>query len=144
MSHRIILLAWTCEPSAECGAATHPNSIPVNDMAHDIVVKVGQVWFNSNYPGETYEIVEIIREDHYDRYGYRTSYHRALANRYDEGKLVYRRGQFGPLTSDLKPYGWALGWECASAMKKFSYISRRSLRKRMREQMAGSLLTDKS
>ncbi len=107
---------------------------------YDVVLKIGQVWVHEISPHVKYEIVDIVVDEPADEgiYG-------VYADEYSEGCLVRQHCRLGYCLKDGKPYGWMTGWGLSkpSKIRRFSYVSRRSLRKKVREQMAGSLLVEK-
>lgn len=114
-------------------------------MEYDnIVVEVGQVWYHRNTPEIKYQIVEIVVERHIDAYGNVSIWSRTFAAKYRNGTLVFSRIGFGELNSNGSPWCWDLGWKLDNKPlkpKKFSRVNPRSLRKRMRDQMAAEALT---
>ncbi len=106
-----------------------------------IVIKVGQVWYHPSYPGREYRISEIVPA--------RWSTSRELglwdikAELYVNG-VSYGISNFGALNSDFSPRGWDNYWQCDNLdIKGFTRISRKMLRKREREQIAGNILVGK-
>lgn len=118
-------------------------------MEYDnIVVEVGQIWHNPMWSEERYEIVEIVEETSLNFNGDRFTARNAYAAKYIGGVLVYTSRCFGPLNANNNPLHWSIGWKLLKdnpiKNKKYSRINRNTLRKRLRQQIAASSLTEKS
>lgn len=104
------------------------------------VVEVGQTWIHESYPEDTYFIAELEVFHKPDEGG---AYYIVLANHFIGGSDM-GRCMLGYTYKNRKPWHWTPGWKLVSEAKKFSHVSQKALRKRMRERLAGSLLTEQS
>ena len=105
-----------------------------------IVVKVGQFWYHTSNPRRQFKITEIVASTSFG------AYRDAIADIYEDERYVGNT-RFGGLDFDLAPFAWSFGWMCDNLNAKeklFSVVSRKSLRKRLRQQIAASSLTEKS
>ena len=98
----------------------------------DIVVELGQVWYYDSPVGKVEYRISLIK-DH-------GTYGEVFANKYREGRLISDKAFIGYTRRNGSPDLWNARWSCP-APRKFSRVNQKSLRKRVRDQMAAAVLT---
>lgn len=101
-------------------------------MEYNFPVRVGQFWWDKRCPDVQFEITRIEPAKNGNGFD-------AYAKMIGTVSSTY----FAPLSTDYLPQGWAGGWVYSNTLKTFSKVNQKTLRKRMREQLAAQLLTER-